>query len=378
MKRFNKRIDKIEGSLSIKQRIDRITEFLEGDTYLLISTDLLSEGQNLQIAKSLINYDLHWNPTRMIQRAGRIDRIGSPYDLINVYNFFPEDELETLLNLVKILQRKIKNIDQSVGLDASVLGEAINPKVFGVLKDIEAEKSSIWDDIEREQFGGGEIFWEPLREFIKDTSLEYLDSIPYGVYSGLKKDYRGIFFYYKYANDYHLWYLYDIKDKKFLTHKSEILKFISCKRDEPIYIQEEDKDIAFALHKKIVEDVKEVFYENIIDTSIRTTRKEKFIRDMIEELEYLKKEYFSEYEQASLYIKSIDEIITKLNEISFTKRRIKDLRNIWRRYKHQTKNPRIFLRELTEFSREKKILSAHTEEEFDVNKLKLVCIDYIS
>ena len=136
MSKFNKKIDKIEGSLSIKQRIDKITEFLEGDTYLLMSTDLLSEGQNLQIAKSLVNYDLHWNPTRMIQRAGRIDRIGSPYEMIDVYNFFPEDELETLLNLVKILQRKIRNIDQSIGLDASVLGEAINPKVFVVLNDI--------------------------------------------------------------------------------------------------------------------------------------------------------------------------------------------------------------------------------------------------
>lgn len=378
MSKFIKKIDTIEGSLSIKQRIDKITEFLEGDTYLLMSTDLLSEGQNLQIAKSLVNYDLHWNPTRMIQRAGRIDRIGSPYEMIDVYNFFPEDELETLLNLVKILQRKIRNIDQSIGLDASVLGEAINPKVFGVLKDIEAENPNIWDDIEREQFGGGEIFWEPLREFIKDRSLEYLDSIPYGAYSGLRRNYRGIFFYYKYANDYHLWYLYDINEKKFLTHKSEILKFISCKKDEPIHIQEEDKDIAFSLHKKILEDIKGVFYENIIDTSIRTTQKEKFIRDMIEELEYLKKEYFSEYDQADAYIKAIDEIITKLNEISFTKRRVKDLRAIWRKYKQETKNSRIFLRELSEFSREKKILTQDIEEEFDEKKLKLVCVDYIS
>ncbi|MBL7196963.1 MAG: hypothetical protein ISS47_02560 [Candidatus Omnitrophica bacterium] len=377
MAKFKEKIDKIEGSLSIKQRIEKVDGFLAGDTYLLISTDLLSEGQNLQIAKSLINYDLHWNPTRMIQRAGRIDRIGSPYDLIKVYNFFPEDELETLLNLVKILQRKIRNIDQSVGLDASVLGEVINPKVFGVLKDIESERQSIWDDIEREQFGGGEVFWEPLRDFIKERSFEYLNSIPYGAYSGLKKNFRGIFFYYKYADDYHLWYLYDILKDKFLTHKSEILEFISCKKEEPIFVQESDKGIAFSLHKKIVEDIKEVFYENIIDTTVRTTQKEKFIRDMIEELEYLKKEYFSEYDQANFYIKGIDEIITKLNEISFTKRRTKDLRKIWRRYK-ENKNPRVFMRELMEFSQEKKILVQESEEEFDEKKLKLVCVDYIS
>ena len=98
---------------------------------------------------------------------------------------------------------------------------------------------------------------------------------------------------------------------------------------------------------------------------------------MIEELEHLKQEYFSEYDQAGVYIKSIDEIVTKLNEISFTKRRVKDLRNIWRTYK-QNKNPRAFLRELTEFAREKKILSQDAEEEFDEKKLKLVCVDYIS
>ena len=377
MAKFNRKIDKVDGSCTIKQRIEKVNEFLNGKTYLFMSTDLLSEGQNLQKAKSLINYDLHWNPTRMIQRAGRIDRIGSPYNLIKVYNFFPEDELETLLNLVKILQRKIRDIDQSVGLDASVLGEAINPKVFGVLKDIESEKQSIWDDIEREQFGGGEIFWEPLREFIKERSFEYLNNIPYGAYSGLRKKFRGIFFYYKYGNDYHFWYLCDVLNKKFITHKSEILEFISCKVDEPIFIQDDDRDFVFSLHEKIVEKIKDVFYENIIDTSIKTTQKEKFIRDMIGELEYLKKEYFSEYDQASLYMKNIDEIITKLNEISFTKRRIRDLRSIWRDYK-TSKNPRIFLRELTEFSKEKKILSRDLEGEFDEKKLKLICVDYIS
>ena len=77
-----------------------------------MSTDVLSEGQNLQSARYLIDYDLHWNPTRMIQREGRIDRIGSVYKKNYVYNFFPEDELEELLKLVKILQNKIIYIEE--------------------------------------------------------------------------------------------------------------------------------------------------------------------------------------------------------------------------------------------------------------------------
>ena len=59
----------------------------------------VSEGQNLQTAKYLINYDLHWNPTRMIQRAGRIDRIGSSYDEIYIYNFFPKMNLKNFFDL---------------------------------------------------------------------------------------------------------------------------------------------------------------------------------------------------------------------------------------------------------------------------------------
>src|SRR5262249_23273309 len=65
-----------------------------------ISTDVLSEGQNLQDCGILINYDLTWNPIRLVQRNGRIDRIGSAHAAIGIYNLFPEDELEALLHLV--------------------------------------------------------------------------------------------------------------------------------------------------------------------------------------------------------------------------------------------------------------------------------------
>ena len=73
---------------------------------LLITTDVLSEGQNLQDAQFLVNYDLPWNPVRMIQRAGRIDRLFSPHDKVYIYNLMPEDGLEDLLNLVQNLTRK--------------------------------------------------------------------------------------------------------------------------------------------------------------------------------------------------------------------------------------------------------------------------------
>ena len=67
---------------------ERIRDSIKGtdrEIDLLISTDVLSEGQNLQDSDTVINYDLHWNPVRMVQRAGRIDRIGSPYDTVFIY-----------------------------------------------------------------------------------------------------------------------------------------------------------------------------------------------------------------------------------------------------------------------------------------------------
>jgi len=79
----------------------------ESEVDIMISTDVLSEGQNLQDCGTLLNYDLHWNPTRMVQRAGRIDRIGSNYDEILIHNLFPDAGLELLLGLVESLSQKI-------------------------------------------------------------------------------------------------------------------------------------------------------------------------------------------------------------------------------------------------------------------------------
>jgi hypothetical protein len=71
----------------------------EGELDLLIATDCISEGQNLQDCDWLINYDIHWNPVRIIQRFGRIDRIGSPNERIQLVNFWPNMELEEYINL---------------------------------------------------------------------------------------------------------------------------------------------------------------------------------------------------------------------------------------------------------------------------------------
>ncbi len=79
----------------------------EKEIDILINTDVLSEGQNLQDCGIIINYDLTWNPIRLVQCNGRIDRIGSTHSEIAIFNMFPENELEALLRLVERLTTRI-------------------------------------------------------------------------------------------------------------------------------------------------------------------------------------------------------------------------------------------------------------------------------
>ena len=123
----------------------------------------------------------------MIQRAGRIDRIGSSFDKIYIWNFFPEEELEDLLRLVQILQEKIIKIDASIGLDQTILGETVHPKVFGTIRRIREKDVSIFEELEAEVFGGGEKFFQPLRDFLKTKAKKEIENLPYGIYSGLRK-----------------------------------------------------------------------------------------------------------------------------------------------------------------------------------------------
>ncbi|MEX0641277.1 MAG: helicase-related protein [Pirellulales bacterium] len=89
----------------------------EGELDLLIATDCISEGQNLQDCDWLINYDIHWNPVRIIQRFGRIDRLGSPNTKIQLVNFWPNIELEEYINLEQRVSGRM------VLLDISATGE---------------------------------------------------------------------------------------------------------------------------------------------------------------------------------------------------------------------------------------------------------------
>jgi SNF2 family DNA or RNA helicase len=100
----------------------------EGELDLLIATDCISEGQNLQDCDWLVNYDIHWNPVRIIQRFGRIDRIGSPNEQIQLVNFWPNMELDEYINLEQRVSGKMVLLDISAtGEENLIQADSANP-----------------------------------------------------------------------------------------------------------------------------------------------------------------------------------------------------------------------------------------------------------
>jgi SNF2 family DNA or RNA helicase len=93
----------------------------EGEIDLLIATDCVSEGQNLQDCDYLINYDIHWNPVRVIQRFGRIDRIGSKNSVIQLINFWPTHDLNKYINLKNRVEARMALVDISATAEENIL-----------------------------------------------------------------------------------------------------------------------------------------------------------------------------------------------------------------------------------------------------------------
>lgn len=119
---------------------------------ILIATDVLAEGLNLQDAADVIGYDLPWNPIRLVQRVGRVDRLGSPHEAVRAWQFLPEPRLERMLRIADRLRRKIDGIEGTVGSTEGVLpGAPTLPFPRGVVARLRAGDPAALDDVEREE-----------------------------------------------------------------------------------------------------------------------------------------------------------------------------------------------------------------------------------
>ncbi len=248
---------------SFAPKANKALDLAESDKEIdiLISTDVLSEGQNLQDCGYLINYDLHWNPTRMVQRAGRIDRIGTEFDRLWIYNMFPDAGLERLLRLVESLSVKIATIDATGFLDESILGETVHPRNFNTLRRIHDEDGSVIEEEERfTELASNEFLLKQLRELLDGGGREALEALPDGIHSGLTRpNARGVFFYLqgRVANGekLHFWKYCDVKNDAIIDNRYLIASLIACDRDTPRVVDPELFGSVFDLQERVIAEV---------------------------------------------------------------------------------------------------------------------------
>lgn len=163
---------------------DSVPELNGKDIDILIGTDCISEGQNLQDCDYLINYDIHWNPVRIIQRFGRIDRIGSRNDRIQLVNFWPNISLDEYINLKARVETKMKIVDMTAAGGDNLLTKEEKTDLEYRKEQLKRLKDEVVD-IE-DMLSGISIMDLGLNEFRLDL-LEYikkdhnLDNIPFGL-----------------------------------------------------------------------------------------------------------------------------------------------------------------------------------------------------
>ena len=164
----------------------------EGEIEILIATDCISEGQNLQDCDTVINYDIHWNPVRIIQRFGRIDRIGSLNKTIQMVNFWPTKDLEKYINLKNRVEARMALVDiTATGDDAILSNEQLRDLITDELNYREKQLLRLRDEVlDLEEFNETvtlseftlDDFRMELSRYI-ETNRKLLEDAPLGLYA---------------------------------------------------------------------------------------------------------------------------------------------------------------------------------------------------
>jgi superfamily II DNA or RNA helicase/HKD family nuclease len=125
--------------------------FKRKDDYrILVTTEVLAEGVNLHRSNTVINYDIPWNPTRMIQRVGRVNRVDTEFDTIYTYNFFPTKQSNDLIKLREAAEAKIQAFIEMLGADARLLTEGEEIKSHDLFQRLTSKETITGEDEEEE------------------------------------------------------------------------------------------------------------------------------------------------------------------------------------------------------------------------------------
>lgn len=159
---------------------------------ILLTTDVLSEGVNLQQAGRIINYDLPWNPMRIVQRHGRIDRIGSKHSTVQMGLFFPTKHLDKLLHLEETLERKLAQAEAAVGSGVVLPGRAATKQVIFAdtreqIEQLYQENPDLLESRGSSAALSGEEYRRRLSAELKDPYVKHdVDQLAYGSGSGFE------------------------------------------------------------------------------------------------------------------------------------------------------------------------------------------------
>jgi len=183
----------------ISKERTKIYPELTDEIDILIGTDCISEGQNLQDCDYLINYDIHWNPVRIIQRFGRIDRIGSKNKYIQLHNFWPNMELNEYIDLSGRVENRMVMVDVAgaggenpIEKETFESSEAIKTEISYREKQLQRLKDEV---VDLEDVSGGisitdltfNDFKVELMEYLKGHKKE-LEEVPNGIYAVIEID----------------------------------------------------------------------------------------------------------------------------------------------------------------------------------------------
>lgn len=209
-------------------------KMVKDEIRVLISTDVLSEGQNLQDAHIIVNYDLPWALIRLIQRAGRVDRIGQASHKILCYSFLPQDGLERIIQLRSRLTQRIRENAETVGTDEVFFdGDPVN------ISDLYNEKAGILDENDGDVDITSQAYeiWKQAIKANPDLEKKIIN-LPDVVYSTKeKKDDvfvdNSVIVYHRNSQGYEVLSWLNDQGKVISTSQSHILKIAECSLDTP-------------------------------------------------------------------------------------------------------------------------------------------------
>ena len=178
-KKFPNKVLGFSGSSGAATRDKVIANFdarakLKDDQYrLLITTEVLSEGVNLHRSNVVINYDIPWNPTRLMQRAGRINRVDTTFDTIYTFNFFPTIQSNSQIKLTEAAEAKIQAFIEMLGNDARLLTEGEEIKSHDLFTRLTSKKTITGEDESEES----ELKYLQLIRHIRDNDPDLFEKI---------------------------------------------------------------------------------------------------------------------------------------------------------------------------------------------------------